>query len=95
MKKSTRSQGFFKDRHDFCRRIKNLRRYLGMTQKQFGRQLGVCSVTVSKWERTSSETWPSNSVFIRIMDLEDINILQMREQANGSKQAANSTQAVA
>jgi DNA-binding XRE family transcriptional regulator len=63
----------FRCRGDFCRRLKNLRIFLGMTQNQFARQLGVDNHLVSKWERVSGNQWPGKSNWSKILQLEEMN----------------------
>jgi DNA-binding XRE family transcriptional regulator len=51
--------------------VKGLRLSLGMTQKIFGRQIGVDEKTVGRWERHNF--CPRRNFLVRLKQLEDLN----------------------
>lgn len=53
---------------DYATRVSRLRtRYLGCTQREFGRALGVASITVSRWERGAHTPSPTHWMAIRAL----------------------------
>lgn len=50
-------------------RIRTLRKSLGMTQEEFGEQLGVTKLTVLRWERDNKVPEPSIRLICRIFQV--------------------------
>lgn len=50
-------------------RIRTLRKSLGMTQEEFGEQLGVTKLTVLRWERDNKVPEPSLRLICRIFQV--------------------------
>lgn len=50
-------------------RIRTLRKSLGMTQEEFGEQLGVTKLTVLRWERDNKVPEPSLRLICRVFQV--------------------------
>ena len=50
-------------------RIRTLRKSLGMTQEEFGEQLGVTKLTVLRWERDNKVPEPSIRLICRVFQV--------------------------
>ena len=57
---------------DFSKKISALRESLGMTQTEFGKQLGVTNRAVSKWENEIS--YPSIDSIYKMCKIFNVNI---------------------